>query len=322
MESDAKLVTLGHQDFAKSFGSDLDPVTLAEIDKHDFSMIPVVGAERDSLIVNIIDRIRNDNQIVGHPSRTEVWQIGWKENYDSYSQDAETKNLLPKFIRAGKPIRWQGKFYVPSDPWFEVNYTRVLRSHLFFRMTLAVTGKVLLHEFGAGTGWNLLHAHEWFTDQNVDHELFASDFVDSAVELHTELASRENLPLSSRIFDMKNPDYGYGISQPEQSVVLTMGALEQLAGEIVPMIDYLIAHQPRLVIHMEPAIEKYDLSTLEDYLASWFQGQRGYSSGLSSLLERKSLEGEIDLLENRRLGFGSQMMEGFNIFIWRPVCSR
>lgn len=316
-----KLITLTHQDFVESFGSDLDPATLAEIDKHDFSLVPVLGTMRDSLIVNIIEKIRNDKQIVGHPTRTHVWETGWKENFDDYSQTGDTETLLPKFIRTGNPIRWQGKFYVPSDPRFEINFTRVLRSHFFYTMSQAVEGEILVHEFGAGTGWNLLHAHEWFSEHKLNHLLFASDFVESAVELHTKLALQEGIPLSSRIFDMKNPDYGYVIPSPDRSVVLTMGALEQLAGDIEPMMDYLVKQQPKLVIHMEPAIEKYDLRNLEDYLASWFQGQRGYSSGLSSLLERKSSKGEIELLVNRRLGFGSQMMEGFNIFMWRAARS-
>ena len=56
---------------------------------------------------------------------------------------------------------------------------------------------------------------------------------------------------------------------------------------------------------------------IENYLASLFQGQRGYSAGLVSKLEGMEKDGRIELLECRRLGFGSLMMEGYNLCVWK-----
>jgi hypothetical protein len=84
------------------------------------------------------------------------------------------------------------------------------------------------------------------------------------------------------------------------------------------MIQYLIDENPSVCVHIEPMIEMYDVSNLPDYLASWFQSKRGYSSGLISLLEDLSLQGKLEILEVQRLNFGSLMMEGYNLIAWRP----
>jgi len=315
-----QLLRLTQQDFEAAFGEPLDSPTKEEIGAHDFTLERIAGASRDSLIIEILEKIRHDNQIVGDPSREAVWEIGWRENYEGFIGNAEEEELVPKFIRPGQPVRWQGEFFRPMNPNFEESFTRVLRSFVFGRITREVgEGEAVhLYEFGAGTGWNLLHAHHYFQSIGRDHKLFGSDFVDSAVVLMNHLARKSDLPLYAWNFDMRRPDFSRKFENPAISGVFTLGALEQLAGEVEPMIDYLLDQCPRIVIHVEPAIENYDVSGLEDYLAFWFQGNRGYSSGLEALLKMKEAEGNLDLLRTTRIGFGSKMMEGYNLFMWRP----
>lgn len=318
------LLRLTQQDFEAAFGEPLDALTKEEIGAHDFTLERIVEASRDSLIIEILEKIRHDSQIVGDPSREAVWEIGWRENYESFMENAQEEELVPKFIRPDQPVRWQGEFFRPMNPNFEESFTCVLRSFVFGRITREFGDQeaVHLYEFGAGTGWNLLHAHRYFQSIGRAHKLFGSDFVDSAVELMNHLARKRDVNLSAWRFDMRRPDFSRKFENPGLSGVVTFGALEQLAGDVEPMIDFLLDQRPRIVIHVEPAIENYDVSGLEDYLASWFQGNRGYSSGLEALLKMKEAEGNLDLLRTKRIGFGSKMMEGYNLFIWRPRESR
>lgn len=320
MKEERQLLRLTQEDFEDAFGEPLDQLTREEISSHDFTLEQIVGASRDSLIIEILEKIRHDKQIVGDPSREAVWEIGWRENYDGFIGNGDVEELVPKFIRPGQPIRWQGQFFLPVNPNFEESFTRVLRTFIFGKIARELGDReaVHLYEFGAGTGWNLLHAHHFLQSIGRVHKLVGSDFADSAVELMNDLARKQNVPLSAWNFDMRRPDFSREFENPGVSGVFTLGALEQLAGEVEAMIDYLVDQKPCVVIHVEPAIENYEVSRLEDYLAHWFQGNRGYSSGLEALLKTKEAERKLDLLRTKRIGFGSKMMEGYNFFMWRP----
>ena len=131
------------------------------------------------------------------------------------------------------------------------------------------------------------------------------------------IAESKNIPLKGDLFDMINPDSSYQIRQ--NSGVFTFGSLEQLASKLDNMLEYLIDQKPQLCVHTEPAIELYDSTNLSDYLAIKFQGKRGYSDGLLSKLQKLQDAGKIELIKVKRLYFGSMFMEGYNLFVWKPI---
>lgn len=300
-------------EFAESFGvgpKELPPLTSEVIAKCNFDMKEIVGEERDSLIVSILNRILNDKQKIAAPERTKEWEAGWNENLTSYlDSDGSFETLTPKFIRPAKVIRWRGKFYRPADPYFELTYIKVLRTYLYEKY---IVGSCSLYEFGAGTGFNLLHFHQ--LDPKL--KLVGTDFVESSIKLMEHLAQDNLIPMRAFLFDMLHPERFDLIIDPDATVV-TFGSIEQLGGEFQNFISYLIKQKPRLVIHIEPAAELYDVNKLEDFLANWFQEKRGYTKGLIKHLTQLSEEGHIKIEQIQRLNFGSQMMEGFNLIVWR-----
>ena len=171
-----------------------------------------------------------------------------------------------------------------------------------------------IYEFGCGTGFNLLRASEVFPEKN----LYGSDFVQSSVDLVNEISKSKDLNLEGYLFDMLNPDYNYKILP--NSGIFTFGALEQLASDLDPMLQYILKSKPSICLHTEPAVELYDTENcLEDYLAAKFQNQRGYSSGLINKLNKLSEDKKIELIQIKRLNFGSLFMEGYNLIVWRPI---
>ena len=77
------------------------------------------------------------------------------------------------------------------------------------------------------------------------------------------------------LFNMLQPQNDYNI--PNNSGVFTFGALEQLASDLMPMIEFIIQKKPKICFHSEPMIELYeDKENLEDYLAYKFQNKRNY----------------------------------------------
>jgi len=301
-------------DFANSFGidsSEIDNDTEQIINKLNFEIVKIVDAERDNLILRIVKKIKHDEQVIAAPERKNVWERGWAENLAEYIESkGKLETLVPKFIRKGEVIRWFGDYYRTSDENFELHYITVLRSFLFRKYF----GKIdTLYEFGAGTGFNLVHAGSI----RPELKLVGTDFVQSPVDLINRVGNDLKINLSAQVFDMLEP-HKSKLQLDLNSGVLTFGSLEQLGSKLSNMIEYLIKEKPIVCVHIEPMIEMYDISNLPDYLASWFQSKRGYSSGLIGLLEDLSLQDKLEILDVQRLNFGSLMMEGYNLIAWRP----
>jgi hypothetical protein len=305
---------LGVEEFATHFGT--EPQSFSDdckalINSMDFSYENVEGEELEALILTILKRIDDDKQIIGAKDRTEAWSKGWQENLDLFlANEDDPDSLVPKFIRPNQAIRLNGNYILPNDSEFELNFVKVYR-HWFLEEYFSEVDN--LFEFGCGTGFNLIAASEIFPDK----KLFGSDFVQSAVDLVNATAKKYNIELNGELFNMLKPRYDYKI--PKCSGVFTFGSLEQLASDLEPMVNFLLDAEPDVIVHTEPAIELYDNSKLNDYLAIKFQGNRGYSEGLLPLLKRLEEQGKIELIKVKRLYFGSLYMEGYNTFVWRKV---
>ena len=117
---------------------------------------------------------------------------------------------------------------------------------------------------------------------------------------------------------MLSPDYDYEVLP--NSGIYTFGALEQLASDTDPILEFFISKKPNICIHTEPVIELYDQeNNLSDFLAAKFQGKRGYTSGLIAKLNNLEAEGKIEILSIKRPYFGSFFMEGYNHIAWKPL---
>ena len=275
-------------------------------------MREISTVDRDRLILRIVEKIRSDKQKIASPERLESWSIGWAENYDAYvKSNGDLASLIPRFIRHGEPIRWFSKYFSTEDPYFELNYISVLRS---FITEMYLSEIDSLYEFGAGTGFNLVH----FGQLRPELNLIGTDFVESSVKLINEIANRESIKIKSQIFDMLEPVADKLVINPN-SGILTFGSLEQLGSSINPVLQYFLTQRPKVCIHIEPMIEMYNTEILEDYLAAWFQGQRGYSFGLIHEISELEKRGKAKILKLQRLNFGSLMMEGYNLLVWKPI---
>jgi len=301
--------------FAESFGislSELPESTKNLIESLNFDFEEIIGIERDELIVEILEKIKGDKQVIASPERQEAWETGWAENLELYTKSAGSlERLTPKFIRSGKPVRLFGRYCKTMDKNFELNYVNVLRSYISEVYFEQIEN---LYEFGAGTGFNLLH----FGKLNPNLNLIGTDFVNSSVQLMQKIGENEQLNFESHLFDMLRPSESK-MQIKENSGVLTFGSLEQLGSKISEVMEYFSQAKPLVCVHIEPMIELYKSESLEDYLAIWFQGKRGYSSGLIDLVKGLEKSNKAQILKLKRLEFGSMMMEGYNLLVWKPI---
>jgi hypothetical protein len=116
---------------------------------------------------------------------------------------------------------------------------------------------------------------------------------------------------------MIHPDKNFKLAK--NSAILTFGSIEQLASKFEAFLQYLLAQQPQVCVHVEPAIELYDENNFVDYLAIKFQGKRGYTHNFLPRLKELEKKGKVKILKIKRLFFGSLYMEGYNLIVWRPA---
>ena len=172
------IVALGVKDFLDAFGGtgeSVSPKLAMKVSQHNFNLRRPTASSRDKIVLEVLQRIQSDTQKIASKEREGAWQRGWKENLDAYTESKNPSSLTPRFMRKGFPIRWQGRFYYSEDPNFEVNFNEVLRTYVF--SLFKQRGISEIHEFGAGTGWNLLQAWDFF-DRDSALVLRGSDFVE------------------------------------------------------------------------------------------------------------------------------------------------
>lgn len=300
------------EDFARSFDTTVEDIpeecqTL--INETDFSYRLLEEEERDKVILNALRKIEFDTQTIGTPERQAVWQSGWEENLDDFIKSGyNLKSLVPKFIRANQPIRFNQNFIMPSNPTFELDYFRVFRLWLFKKYLKDVES---IYEFGCGTGFNLAELAQLYPEK----KLYGLDFVPASRDLVNKVGEVYEWKMTGHLFDMSSPDKSLQLA--ENSAVLTFGSIEQLASKFEAFLEFLLVQSPLLTISLEPTIELYDENNLIDYLAIKFHRKRGYTEGYLPRLRELEAQGKIELLKVKRLFLGSTYMEGFSYMIWR-----
>lgn len=305
---------LGPDGFAACFGvrtGELPARCKALVAQYDLSYTTLQGEDRDRVILDVLRRLEADTQKIGAAERTGVWERGWRETLNEYVRsDYAPSALVPKFIRPNQAVRLNRQFILPADSNFELRFVEVLREWLFPKFFSEFDQ---VHEFGSGTGFNLVTLASIFPEKR----LFGSDFVPAPVELLNKIASHLKINATARLFDMTNPPADYELAAG--SAIFTFGAIEQLASKFDRFVDFLLERRPGICLHVEPTVELYDENNLVDHLAIRFHRKRGYTEGFLPRLQKLAAERKIELIATKRLNFGSLMMEGYNLIVWRPI---
>ena len=304
---------LSVEDFAALFGitaGELSQDCRSLINSHDFRYRILEGEERDQILLDVLKRIEADTQEIGAPQRKGVFEKGWSENYQAFQQSQyDLDELVPKYIRPNSIVRLNLQYVMPESPTFELDYYSVFR-HWLFKTYLHDMQSV--YEFGCGTGWNLVALAQMYPTM----EIHGLDFVPSSRDLVDKIGSVYGLNFTGHVFDMLAPDEN--ISLKGRSAIFTVGALEQLAGDFEPFLQFLMKRSPALCITVEPTLELYDENNLVDYLAMKFHSKRGYTTGLFPRLKQLETLGKVEILHTNRSLIGNMLMDGYSLMVWRP----
>lgn len=301
-------------DFADLFGTTPDELPQAcvdMIDKGNWAYTPFSQPERDKLILDFLLRIRDRQfSFVTEGDKTR-WIEGWGENLEGFDQsNGDIDALLPKYIRPNMPVRLLGDFVKTEDPYFEKHWYEVFREWLFLTYFKEFDH---IFEFGCGSGFNVARLSEMYPDAVV-HGL---DWALPSVQIVEKLRTKNGLNTQGHLFDFFEPDENIEI--PPNSVVLTIGALEQTGYRNSKFLDFLVDKRPALVVHIEPTFDWYDESSLIDYLAITAHELRNFWRGYHEKLHQLEEQGRVNILKTKRADFGSLVLEGYSQTIWQPT---
>lgn len=189
-----------------------------------------------------------------------------------------------------------GSYFSGYEEWN--NFTQ-LRAELFAKYLRDVDE---VSEFGCGAGHNLVAL------PHSSVKLRGFDWSAQAVE------QCRRRGIDAQVFDMFAPDPNVTL----HGAVFTIHALEQLGRDFQPFLEFLLVRKPKIVVHVEPILELYDETDLQDFLMLAYHRRRGYLSGFLPTLEGLEANGQIELLEVRRSKFSGAYHNAYSVIVWRP----
>lgn len=299
--------TLEVADFARLLGTtidDIDTQTKEFISKTDFRYKYLNKKERDETILKVLKQIDSDTE----KKDKDRWEKGWSENLNSFiDNEYNLSELIPRYVKSNQVLRLYKDYIIPCDANTEINFFTVMRYWLFKKYFKDLD---VIYEFGCGPGYNLTFMTELFPEK----KLYGLDWSTSSINILNLLRSKLGMNINGVLFDMFNPDYNIKIEQ--NSLVLTIGSLEQVGNHHQKFIDFLIDKKPKLCIHIEPIYELYNENNLIDNLAMRFHKKRNYLSNFLPTLRDLEKENKISILKINRMQFGSIFHDGWSMIIW------
>lgn len=282
---------------------------IATIESSSLGYEILTGLEREEQLLRALRGSESGDLRVSGPDRAADWERGWQENLSAFeASDGELSALVPQYNRH-LVLRMHGDYIRVGRRDFEYAVYTALRQFLF-RKWFGDVQRVV--EFGCGTGTSLLLLGELFPQL----QLCGLDWAEASMRILGRIARQTGRAIEGKRFDMFAPG---DIELGPGTGVLTSAALEQVGERFEPLLERLLEGRPALCLHIEPLVELYDAESLFDDVARRYHHRRGYLRGFLPRLQQLERDGRIEILELRRIGFGSFFHEGYSVVAWRPV---
>ena len=262
--------------------------------------------EREREISIILHELNDHKFNKAGAKKAAIWEKGWRENYRAFCKRHSPKDLIPKFYKPDI-MRWRDVLIRPVSPSFRYNMWDLLRM-LVARKYLKACQHI--HEFGAGTFYNLVTFRELFPKVF----LHWYEWVPSALQLAAAINKYLGTNMTAHHFDLFHPNKKMNL-QPH-SAVFTSGTMEQLGVLYHEFVDYLISQRPVIIVHLEPIDEFLQRpgNTL-DAISYRFQRERNYLTGFLTYL---TYHPKVKIVESHRIMCGNKYNCAWDLVVWKP----
>ena len=302
------------EDFAELFGvsvAELPEQSLSIIAENDWRYQPLDSVDNNDTVLDFLKRLEHKDFSIVVEGDKKRWVKGWGENLDDFvKSNGEVDSLAPKYIRPNVPMRLNKQFIRSVSPNFELQWYKVFQQWLF-RTYFEPYDTII--ELGCGSGINVAELAKLFPEKKI----IGTDWAEPSVEIVEQMRRLNNWNTEGKLFDFFNPDNEWDI--PDNSVVFTVGALEQTGVSHNKVIDFLLEKKPALCVFIEPIYDWYDETNLVDYLAIKAHELRNFWRGFPERLKSLEDENKVQIIKQKRSDFGSLVLEGYSQNIWKPI---
>jgi SAM-dependent methyltransferase len=265
--------------------------------------------EYESYILEYIKTISNDLVRAGE-SRADQWENGWLENFELFQKSENFTDLIPKYHTKNNIAKLNGNIIKTHSEFFDYYINSFFVDAILLKY---IDQYDKIFDFGCGTGYHLFRLEKY----NSDKKYFGLDWTKSSqniIDLYSQHKNKANI--KGYNFNYFNPDYNIDI---KDSLVYTVASLEQIGEKHNQIIDFFLDKKPALCIHFEPIEEVLDQDNLIDYLTIKYFNKRNYLKNYLTKLQTLEKENKVEILEVKRLNYGSKFVEGHTLIIWKPV---
>ena len=275
----------------------------------DFRFREIEGAEKDKIILHILQRLDKKDFWISGADKQHIWEKGWEENLKTFRTTKNISSLIPKFVQREPVLRLDSKFIKPFSNSFEFNFVNVYRHWLFSEFFKNVRK---IYEFGCGSCQHIPVLVNLYPDK----EIHGLDWAASSLELIRCLKNEMGWNIIGHRFNLFQPDATLDLDA--DCGVFTMGTMEQLGKDFVPFTSFLLEKRPSIVVNVETIHELYNPEILTDYLAIRFDESRSYLKGYLSYLKELEKDKKITILKIQRVNFGSMFHDSYSLIAWTP----
>jgi hypothetical protein len=271
--------------------------------------------ELEKYLEMFIDKVSKSSAIRNEEENLAIFEKGWAGNKKRVQENGlNFESLSPVYYKKDAPsfFHENGTLYICGNSALtaemQLLYVRYL-ALTFFKDCRSI------HEFGSGTGINLLSMALLFPQK----EIIGYEWTQSGIDLANLIGEKTGSNVRGRYFDMLRPDYSVNLTG---AAVLTFGSVEQLSEHYGDFLEFLIRGRPALVAHVEP-----DTSTpppglhkkISVYykLSLLYMRLRGYPKYFTQNINTLYSQGKIDILFSRQLPF--PIYSSVRCIIWKPV---
>lgn len=259
--------------------------------------------EEEQAIIQMLEIILDKSVPFSGAHRHKQWEKGWGENLES-------GDGVPKYFGKHKVNRLNGKLVIGKSKTYELDKLYSLVDSLGKKY---LKNMEHIHEYGCGTGHNLWRMKAI----NPDAILCGLDWTKSGVQMV------KSQGFDGFVFDFFNPPVTpVNFYKGKKVGVYTVASLEQTGENYKKFVSYLLKTKPEIVVNIEPIPELLDSTKLLDYLSIQYMSKRKYLKGYLTYLEELEKKGKIEIIEARRSGIGSFMIDGYSVIVWKPICKK
>ncbi len=105
----------------------------------------------------------------------------------------------------------------------------------------------------------------------------------------------------------------------EDKVVFTFHCIEQIPHGVEKVVENILRHRPKRVIHIEPTTEILSFSRLLDWCNYAYILSVDYQRRLHSVLAKMEKDGAIQIIAKQRLNFAPTIHNEHFMIVWEPT---